>query len=207
MSQERYRTRETIEQQRRPLPRPGERSPESGQNGGASAGGLPPRTPGRRGLMFGALAAVAAVAVGATALISRHESSTAAGGFEFTIVADPQQVADYLHHQNLPPATAQKLEQQVKQQELVVWHVTQRPGWNQQQGQVYSMDNGTDHYQFSIRPEGQEFGVFAEKSATGFTFSADANPGAAKMTGTWSTPAGRTSSDMQPGQTRPIRLR
>lgn len=163
--------------------------------------------PKRRGVLFGLLGAAAVVVAGATGYELLQPSTPAGGGFGFTIVTDPQQVTEYLHQQHLPPEKAQQLEEQAKKQELVVWHVTQLPGWTRQEGQKYTMDNGTDHYQFTINSGGQDFGLFAEKSATAFTFSADSNPGDEKMTGVWSTPAGRTPFDMQVGQTMTVRVK
>jgi hypothetical protein len=158
--------------------------------------------------LLGAAAAIAALAVGAYQLIPSTGADTAAGAgqFQFAVITDPQQVLDYVHQQHLPPATTQKLEEQVQKQELVVWRVTQNPGWNGQQGQAYTMDNGIDRYQFTVRPDGQSFGVLAEKSTPGFSFSADADPPGSKMTGTWYTPAGRTHYELQLGQTMTIRV-
>jgi hypothetical protein len=198
MADDQYRVRTAVDQQRR------QRRPDDpgkpGKQGGEGATSWFKR---KRGLLLGAVALIAAGVVGTQVIPS---SGSAAGQFSFEVITDPQQVLDYVHQQHLPPAKTQQLEEQVKKQELVIWNVTQNPGWSGQQGQTYSMDNGIDRYQFVVQSQGQHFGVLAEKSTPGFTFSADSDPPGTRMTGKWYTPAGTTGFDMHTGQTMVIKV-
>jgi hypothetical protein len=203
VADDRYRMREAPREQHSragdaPPPRPASFAPTAEPS---DTQATRPRS--RRALLFAALGAVAVAAIGGAVLSTR---GSGAGQLAFSVITDPQQVQEYIRQQPLPPATAQKLDEQAKAQELVVWSVTQRPGWSGQQGQVYSIDNGIDRYQFTILSAGQRFGVVAEKTTATFRFSADSNPGRARMVGTWHTPAGTTSYEMQPGQTIAIRV-
>lgn len=69
------------------------------------------------------------------------------------------------------------------------------------------MNNGVDRYQFTHENGGEQFSLLAQKSTAAFDFTAVANPGSARMDGTWHTPAGTTGYDLSPGQTMQIPVR
>lgn len=202
MTRECYRTHEVADQQRQPRWTQVRASHPPPNN--PSQPGIP--SPDYLGLVLGITGMIAALAVGATVLTSRI-ASRSADQFELLLATDPERVIEYLHRRNPPPAISQGLEERAKRQEFVIWNVTQQPHWDRQQSRTYTLDNGLDRHQFTVRPEGQEFGVLAEASAAGFRFSADISPGNGRMTGIWATPAGRVPYEMRPGQTITIRVR
>ena len=92
------------------------------------------------------------------------------------IIDDPKKVMAYIEAQHLPPATEEKRVEQLQRQELVVWQITQIPGFSGQEGEVFTLDNGVDAHQYTIESEGQNFGLFAERSTPSFNFSAEQIP-------------------------------
>ena len=129
------------------------------------------------------------------------------GSITFTVIEDPQQILDYIHAQNLPPATTQLREAQAKREEIVVWKVTQFPGFTGQEGENFTIDNGFDVHSYRVKSGGQEFGIFAQKTTDAFQFAAGANPTSGKMTGTWTTRAGTVGYNLETGDTMVVRVR